>query len=217
MRSSRLLSLVAVLALSSVVSAAVLTHDPLKYATGTDVSATFPGVQLRRVVNVPNIWVFAPTYEPALIGRCTSYGACPVLGPLGTIGDNVYNVQQYRNCYNADRLGMTSPDCNRPFAVLEARFSSPVDFVEFELTWLSDYPGMVAYNDAGDEIMACVPTLPLPGCFTARSLTPGHEGFGTVRLAPKASLIDRVVVGGYLGTGRISLMQYTKPSRPALP
>jgi len=216
MRSSRLLGLVAALAMSSVVTAAVLTRDPLNYATGTDVSATFPGVQLRRVVNVPGIWVFAPTYEPALIGRCTTYGACPVLGPLGTIGGNVFNLQQYRNCYNADRLGLTSSDCNRPFEVLEASFSSPVDFVEFELTWLSDYPGMIAYNAAGDEIMTCVPTLPLPGCITARSLTPGHEGFGTVRLAPKTSSIERVVVAGYIGTGRISLMQYTRPSPPAL-
>jgi len=214
MRNTRLLALAAALAMASVATAAVVTRNPLDYATGTDVSAAFPGVRLARIVNAPGIDFYGPIVQPAFIGRCTDYGVCPLLVSLGTIGGNVYNLQQYRNCYNSSRpVILPHPDCRRNFAVLQATFEKPPDFVEFELTWLSDPPGLVAYNAAGDEILTCLPGPPVApaGCVTIRTLLPRREGFGTIRLTTQRTDIARVVVAGYIGTGRVTFMQYSRP------
>ena len=147
--------------------------------------------------------------EPALIGRCTFYGVCPTISPYGTIGGNTANVSEYRNCYNANYVGSTSIDCGYAWVALQAAFSAPVDFVEFELTWYIDPPILLAYNAAGAEILNCRPgwVTTSTSCFSPH-VDVSHSWLGTIRVRAKKPIIAKVVVGSEAGSAYVTNMQY---------
>lgn len=216
MRTIKLLCCVAAVGLGATSHAAVVTRNPLDYAIGANVSTAFSGVTLTRLANASGTVGYAPMLDPAIVGRCTTYGACPIFGTVGTIGGVLWGMSEYRNCYNANRAGHSSIDCGAPWAVLQATFATPTDFVEFELTWYADPPMLLAYDAAGNEIASCLP-FSTSGCLTTHTFTPGYEQIGKIRLTSSTGRIAKVVVGSFGASSRLYSMQYTHLKAPKCP
>lgn len=216
MRAFKLLLLAAAAGCAATANAVTITRDAAAFAVGADVTTAWPGVTLTRLRNVPGATTYAPTVSPAIIMQCTTFGACPVTGTLRTIGDRAFNAFHYRDCYNANQIGLPSGECGRPFDVLSAQFAAPTDFVEFTATWGFDAPMMIAYDSAGNQIAQCV-TSPPGGCTSVISFTSSGRGFGTIRIATSSAVIARVVVGTPSGSSMITAIQYNIRNRDCPP
>lgn len=220
MRVIKLLCLVAAAGISAVASAKVVTRNPLDYAVGADVSTAFTSLVLTRLANRAGTTGYAPMLESARVGRCTGYGVCPIINPLGTMGGGTYLLQQYRNCYNANRRGVASIDCREPYSALQVVFLQPTDFVEFQLTWYGDPPALLAYDASGNEIQTCLPsgaTGSPAGCLTSfRELSTGAH-LGTIRVRATPGRMTKVVVGSYIGSAQVTSLQYTLNPALCLP
>jgi hypothetical protein len=211
MRSIKLLAIVSVLA-ASTAGAATITRNPRDFAIGTDVSSAFPGVTLTKLTSVPGATTYAPTLSPVTITNCAGYAACALFGSAYALSGNLHGASEHRNCYNANMAGFSSLHCGEPWAVLQATFDTPTDFVQFHWTSLSDPPLMTAYDEAGNEILACGAYGPA-SCMTTHQFSPGFELMGTIRLTSGSTKIKRVVIGSFAASTRLYMMQYdvTKP------
>lgn len=220
MRAIKLLCCVAVLGIGAVAHTKVVTRNPLDYAVGADVSTAFTSLVLTRLANRAGTVGYAPILAGAVVGRCTAYGVCPIVNPFGTIGGGTYLLQQYRNCYNANRRGVASLDCREPYSALQVVFLVPTDFVEFQLTWLGDPPALLAYDAAGNEILTCLPSgatgTPAGGLTSFRELSTGAY-LGTIRIRASAGRVTKVVVGSYIGSAQVTSLQYSLNPVPCLP
>ena len=129
MRSLRL----SLLVLSSVVAASaqavVVTPRLSPYAPGADVSTEFLGLRLTLLQQPPGSSTYVPTMSPAIIETCSIYAACPIIGPRNVIGPNLHAMEDYRDCYNATRAGLSSIACGTTFSVMEGRLREPHGFL----------------------------------------------------------------------------------------
>lgn len=210
MKLFKLLSVV-IAGMTATASAEVVTHNPLDYPVGTDISAAWPGVTLTLLTSGAGI-TYAPRMSPAIVGAC-SYGACASSSPLNNVSGQLYYLWRYRTCYNATRAGFRSSSCGYPWGVLEAVFSNPTDFVEFNTAWNFDAPAIIAYDAAGNEIQVCMPGFTVgstTGCLTAVEFQSGTEHFGVIRVATSSAIIARVVIGAPWGNSEVLSMQYTR-------
>lgn len=216
MKSLRLLSVV-MAGMTVAAQAAVVTRNPLDYPVGADVSTAWPGVRLT-LLSTGVGTTYAPNMSPAIVGTC-NYGACPVSSPLNNVAGSLSYLSRYQTCYNQTRAGFWSSDCTRYFRVLEAVFSNPTDFVEFNTAWNMDAPGIIAYDAAGNEIQSCMPGFPVgatTGCLTSIEYSPGTH-IGVIRVATSSPVIARVVIGSPWGNAEALSMQYTMKPKSCNP
>lgn len=217
MKALKLLLLAGAACCAAAANAATITRDANAYALGADVTTAFPGVTLTRLRNVPGATTYAPIVSPVIIMQCTTFGACPTIGPQRTFGDRAYNIFHYRSCYDANQMGNPSTECGRPFDVLSAEFAVPTDFVEFTTTWGFDAPMMIAYDAAGNQIAQCFMGGPPGGCSSSVNFGVHYYGYGTIRISASSSVIARVVVGTPSGSSMVIAMQYNTRNRDCLP
>ena len=199
---------IATLALASAANAEVYTANLSIIAPGTNVSTAFPGVTLRRLIGPSGATTWSPVSLPAVLATCT-YGACPELSPALQIGGQLTNGMEARRCYAGSTIA-----CADGFQVLQATFTNPTDFVEFQYTAIIDPSLLVGYDAAGNEIVTCIITSvnssTANGCAGGYLVSPGGELFGTIRLTSPTANIKRVITASALGASRTIGLQYNR-------
>ena len=204
----KLLSCIAALGLASAAQAEVVTANLAAIAPGTNVSNLFPGVALRRLVGVSGATTYSPVVLSALAATCT-YAVCSDLSPAIQIGGTQTGAMEARHCYNGSAIA-----CADGFQVLQATFTNPTNFVEFQYTAIIDPPAIFGYDTAGNEVLSCIAfgaTTSFPaGCSFGYMVGPGGELLGTIRLSSLSANIKRVVTGSALGASRTIGLQYNR-------
>jgi hypothetical protein len=175
------------------------------FAVGTDVTGLLTGASAAFLSQVG----FAPQlYNPtsvAGLATVNSYTGVPSLG-FGRAS----SVDQYVNCYSRSQLGLATADCE--YRVFELRFDSATDFVQLDTRWLSDGPGLIAYNAAGQQVAACSGAA---GCASPAQLVGGTRT-STVTIARDQRDIARVVFGGIQGNSEATSVRYSVPEPATL-
>ena len=197
---------VAAFGLATAANAEVVTANLAAYSNGTNISNAFPGVALRKLRQLTGT-TYSPTLLSVLKGTC-NYGGCTSMSAVSSMGGNAYLAGEYHDCLNG------SPWACSGYEVLQATFTNPTNFVEFEFSWIVDPPVIYGYDAAGNEIASCLalggPSSIPAGCALSYSVSPGGEGIGTIRLSSLTNNIKRVVTGSNAGSSRVTGLQYNR-------
>ena len=196
----------------------IITIDPNAHAIGTDLSNLFPGVSMAQLTQTAG-----GTYNPvrsAVLVSSDYYGDA-VGGSLVMGGGGI--LEGYRECYAASLSGGSAAGaCNSWGTALELTFDGPANFVTITAAWLSDGPGMLAYDSAGNMIGSCFSPFG-PGAAGSSGLCDAfiipHNSAGnlsTVTVARAQGDIARVVFGGVIGRSMATEVTYGVPEPTTL-
>ena len=209
-KSALLTGVLAVSALSAPAHALIIqTIDPDNYAIGTNLTNAIPGVTISRLeqpyggFGVP----YNPVRRDVFAGQNPYY--LPAEGFLsfgGTTG-----IDNYRVCYSTGMMG-----CSQGYSLVEFLFDTPIDFFQLNFTWLSDAPGVLAYDSGGNEIAFCgTPFGQLPATGPCDLLQQYDPSGGTNRsiysLGLDSRTVSRIVAGGWPGNSVVTQIAYSVP------
>ena len=148
MRMKHLLTVCALLLVASPARADLIVINANHFQPGTDLSNLFSGLSMSHLRNEFNVdgpggaHLYRPIASPVY---AVSTHQAPGLLSVGGTG---YELLDYNRCYD----GGGSPSGCLDYSVLELRFDSPTDFLQFDSRSFSDDPGVLAYDTLGNLI-----------------------------------------------------------------
>jgi hypothetical protein len=195
----------------------IITINPNAHAVGTDLSHLFPGVSMAQLTQTAG-----STYNPvssAVMATPDYYG--DAVGSLVMGGGGI--LEGYQTCYAASQTGGSAPGaCGSWNSALELTFDGPANFVTITAAWLSDGPGMLAYDSAGNMIGSCFSPFGPGGAGSSglcdAYIIPNNSvgNLSTVTIARAEGDIARVVFGGLIGRAMATEVTYGVPEPATL-
>lgn len=179
----------------------LITLDADNFALGTDLTSVLTGAS---AAFLSQSGLAAQPYNPRVVTGLTTVASYTGAAAQGF--GRASMIDRYMACYNRSQLSLATSDCQ--YGVVEVTFDGGTDFVQLDARWLSDMPGVVAYNAAGQQVASCFGDA---GCASPAVYEPGHLSTSTVTLAREQRDIARVVFGGIQGNAEISGLRYSVP------
>lgn len=202
------MSALAGLLMTSAASAGLVTIDADPYAPGTDVSTVFAGVTLSHLTFTVAGMQSSPVYSAGCSGTpdCAALGAASFgrLHANGTINAYWYSRdssignclrQNYSYCYNGTAQQL-----------LDVSLDTATDFIQFDSTYLSDFPWVWAFDAAGNLLSVTKQLTILQG--NGPGSTYGHQ---RVTVTSPLSNIARIVIAGNGGYSTVNSITYNGP------
>jgi len=202
------MSALAGLLATSAASADLITIDADAYAPGTDVSTVFDGVTLSHLTFTVAGMQSSPVYSAG----CSGLPVCNALGTAsfgwqqanGTINSHWYSSDSaIGNC-----LRQNYPYCYNRMAqqLLEVSLDTATDFIEFDSTYLSDFPWVWALDATGNLLSVTKQITILQS--TGPGSTYGHQ---RVTVTSPLANIARIVIAGNGGFSTVNTITYDGP------
>jgi hypothetical protein len=199
------------LGISASAQANVITIDADNYAVGTNVSTAIEGASLWSYSQAGTS-AYSPIVAPISVVDC-SYGGC---GPR-VFGNSVAavspeNFREVRGAYDCQRGHRIS--CVDGFQTMQLVLDAPTDFVSIETEWLTDHPGLYAFNAAGTLLFSCLGLTVGPCSSTTTALADGHRTM--FQFSRDQKDVARVMFGGVYGANRVSSISVSVPEPTTL-
>jgi PEP-CTERM motif len=207
---SRVLAFVAMLTcLAAPARADIIVINANAYPLGTDLSQIIEGVTMRQVTQMPGP-TYNPVYSPASVSSY-HYGDAVHGHALGS-GNMTLDLT---SCAGGSQSG----NCLGASSALELVFDTPTGFIQIDTAWLSDGPGVYAFNSLGNLIDLCESAFGGPGvgnCATS-IFYPSSQAWTTqVSLTRAERDISRLLIGGVVGNSLVTEVRYGVPEPSSL-
>ncbi len=191
----------------------ITTIDADLYSAGTDISNVFEHVALSHITWVSGGYQSTPVY-PSSCGTapnpfCDGLGLAAFAWPTGT---GTYNRNWTSDGMATVRTCLTNPTASRcasvPQHLLELSFDTETDFIQFDSTYGSDRPDVLAFDAAGNVVTVTKQTTTLQN-YTA-STQYGHQ---SVKVTSASANIKRLwVAGNGGGYATVNVVSFKRPA-----